>query len=290
MTNTKTSPDPNDQFPRGTKLPSQSPLFWVEQKDRYLRQLLIRDIEALTTRRLVVYYANRFEDAQIDIRDCAFVSELFGDVGKEPVDLLLETSGGFTDATESLVSLIKNLTKDFRVIVANSAKSNGTLLGLASKSIVMGAPSELGPIEPLVQGIPCSILIQPQIAQSNFPLHMFGQYSLNQTRKLAKALLTEGMMKGRPITEIDDTVQKLSSRDIYFSHGTAIDHTEAKALGLAVEYLSPDDEIWKRLWLLYCMYEFDCRKSRYLKVFEGRARSTAVASLAQAAAPGTKGP
>ena len=30
---------------RATELPAQSPLFWVEQKDRYLRQLLIRDIE-----------------------------------------------------------------------------------------------------------------------------------------------------------------------------------------------------------------------------------------------------
>ncbi len=266
-----------EKFPRSTDLPSQSPLFWVEQKDRYLRQLLIRDIEDLTKRRLIVYFANRFENAQIDHRDCTFVAEQLGDVKGEPVDLLLETVGGETDATESLITVIRNLTKDFRVIVANAAKSNGTLVGLAAKSIVMGAPSELGPIEPLVNGIPCSILIQPQIAAQNFPLHKFGEFALQQSRKMARTLLADGMMNGKPAGDIDAVIQKLASRDVYFSHGSAIDHSEAQALGLSVEYLPPDDETWQRIWLLHCMYEHDCRTARYLKLFEGRSRSTAIA-------------
>lgn len=270
--------DSEERFPRSLDLPSQSPLFWVEQKDRYLRQILIRDIEELTKRRLVVYFANRFENAQIDQGDCLYFAELFGDVGGESVDLLLETAGGLTDATEALVKLLQNLTQDLRVIVANAAKSNGTLLGLAAKSIVMGAASELGPIEPLVGGIPCSILIQPEMAQQNFPLHKYGEYALQQSKKIAKSLLTKGMLNGKPEQEIDDVVQKLSSRDVYFSHGSVIDHDEAQSLGLSIEYLPPDDDLWQRIWFLYCMYDHDCRKSRYLKVFEGRARSTAVAA------------
>lgn len=91
-----------EQFPRIADLPTQSPLFWVEQKDRYLRQLLIRDIQDITKRRLVVYFANRYElGSEIDHRDCSFISEIFGDVGNAPVDLLLETNGGNTDAAES---------------------------------------------------------------------------------------------------------------------------------------------------------------------------------------------
>ena len=264
------------QFPRTSALPSQSPLYWVEQKDRYLRQQLIRDIEASTNRRLIVYYANRSENAQIDAKDTAYLAELLGDVGNEPVDLLLETIGGFTDATEALVSLLRNSGNDVRVVVPASAKSNGTLLALAAKKIVMGATSELGPIEPLVNGIPCTILEQPQIASTNFPLHMFGKYALSQTRALAKLLLTDGMMKGKPQAEIEGTVDALSSRNKYFSHGSVIDHREAVTLGLNIEYLPPDNELWQRLWLLFCIVEYDCRKSRYLKLFEGRARSTAV--------------
>jgi hypothetical protein len=267
-----------DNFPRTKDLPKQSPLFWVEQKDRYLRQILIRDIEEMTGRRLVVYFANRYENAQIDGRDVAFITELFGDIGDAPVDLLLETAGGLTDATEGLIKIIQNLTKDFRVIVANAAKSNGTLLGLAAKSIVMGATSELGPIEPLVQGIPCSILVDPTIAAQNFPLHKYGEYALQQSRTLAKILLSSGMMQGKSSAEVDDVVHKLSSRDVYFSHGSVIDHVEAAAIGLKIDYLKPNDPIWQRIWLLYCMYEHDCREKKYLKLFEGCARSTAVAA------------
>jgi len=276
----KTPPTPppkaDEQFPRTRELPTQSPLYWVEQKDRYLRQLLIRDIEAVTGRRLVLYYANRFQNAQIDAKDVSYLAEALGDTNGEPVDLLLETNGGATDATEALVNLLKNSIPDVRVVVTAAAKSNGTLLALAAKTIVMGATSELGPIEPLVNGIPCTILEQPQIEKSNFPLHMFGKYALSQTRALAKSLLSDGMMKGKPATDIDKTVDTLSTRDKFFSHGSVIDHREAAALGLNIEYLPPDDELWQRLWLLYCVVDYDCRKSRYLKLFEGRARSTAV--------------
>jgi hypothetical protein len=268
----------NERFPRSDELPKQSPLFWVAQKDRYLRQILIRDIEALTKRRLIVYFANRFAGAQIDHGDCPLINELLSDIAKnEPVDLVVETNGGFTDAIEGLISLIQSRVDDLRLIVTNAAKSNGTVLGLAARSIIMGAPSELGPIEPAVNNIPCSILVQPEIAAQNFVLHMSGQFALQQTKSLAKRLLMQGMLKGRPEPEVDVVVQKLSSRDSYFSHGSVIDYREAQSLGLRVEFLPPGDQIWERLWLLHCMYEYDCKSSGFLKVFEGRALSTAIA-------------
>jgi hypothetical protein len=107
---------------------------------------------------------------------------------------------------------------------------------------------------------------------------MYGQYALQQTQKLAKTLLSAGMMNGRPQQDVETLVSQLSSRNLYFSHGSVIDHREAATLGLKIEYLAPDDGTWQQLWLLYCMYEHDCRRNRYLKVFEGRARSTAVAA------------
>jgi hypothetical protein len=275
---------PIDQFPRGTALPQQSPLFWVSQKDRYLRQLLIRDIQELTKRRLIVYFANRYENPQIDQRDLALMTELCRDVASQPADLMLETTGGMTDATEGLVSLIQTVAPDLRVIVVNAAKSNGTLLGLAAKSIVMGATSELGPIEPHVQGVPCTVLETQEIAKQNFPLHMYGKYALQQTVALTRRLLTNGMMSGKKPEEIEDTVKKLSSRDHFYSHGSVINHKEATQLGLNVEYLPPDSELWQKLWLLYCMYDHDCRRDRYLKVFEGQAVSTSIAAPRPAAA------
>jgi hypothetical protein len=270
---------PPDRFPRSSGLPSQSPQFWVAQKDRYLRQLLIRDIEALTKRRLIVYFSNRFANAQIDHGDCALINELLGDAANDvPTDMVLETNGGLTDAIEGLIALIQNRVNDLRLIVTNAAKSNGTVLALAAKSIVMGAPSELGPIEPHLQGVPCSILIEPRVEKDNFVLHMSGKFALQQTKVLAEKLLRDGMLKGKPEDQIKALVQKLASRESYFSHGSVIDYKEAMSLGLNVEYLPPGDQIWERLWFLHCMYEHDCKKGNLLKVFEGRALSTAVAT------------
>jgi hypothetical protein len=48
----------------------------------------------------------------IDPRHSTFITELFGDVGAEPVDLLLEVTGDYSDAAEALISVIQNLTND----------------------------------------------------------------------------------------------------------------------------------------------------------------------------------
>jgi hypothetical protein len=114
------SPTDTDQFPRGKALPAQSPLFWVQQKDRYLRQLLIKDIEAQTDRRLVVYFANRSLNAQMDPTDPTYFVEMLEDVKAQPVDLLLETMGGWTDSTERIVSILEHMAPDLRIVVANA--------------------------------------------------------------------------------------------------------------------------------------------------------------------------
>lgn len=279
-TTSKQANEPGEeQFPRGTALPSQSPIFWVQQKDRYLRQLLIKDIQSRTGRRLAVYFANRFKDeSQIDQGDIAYMAELLGDVGGAPLDLLIETNGGATDATEALVSLIQSTVTDLRVIVVNAAKSNGTMICLAAREIVMGPTSELGPIDPSLNGIPASILVEPPIAAQNYPLHRLAAYAIKQTEKLATSLLKNGMLQGKTDPEIAVVVKSLSTKDVFHSHGSVIDHREAAGLGLKVTFLSQDDELWRRLWLLHCMYSHDLTAAHHLKVFEGERRSTTVAA------------
>lgn len=232
----------------------------------------------MTQRPLVVYFATAAAEAQIDNRDLAYFAELLADAGGKPFDLMLETPGGFTDPTELLVSYLRSCNKDFRVIVPRAAKSNGTVLCLASRAIVMGDTSELGPIDPSLQGVPSSILSEPAFAAINFVLHHAGKHVFQQTKKLATHVLSTGMLAGRPANEIDEIVAKLATRQHYFSHGSAIDREEAAALGLTVEYLGPQDDLWRRFWWLRSMYDFDCRRGALLKVFEGRRVSAAIAA------------
>jgi hypothetical protein len=268
-------------FPRGSDLPTQSPLFWVQQKDRYLRQLLIGDIEAITGRRTVVYFANRYVDgSDINIGDISYINEIVADISGQPTDLILNTSGGQTDATEAIVSLLQASIPDFRVVVPHSAKSNGTMICLAATEIVMGPPSELGPIDPSLNGTPTSILAEDLVREQNFALHKLAIYAILQTKSLARRLLSQGMMKGRDQGDIEKTVQCLASKDQFFSHGSTIDHLEAAALGLKVQFLTSDDLLWQRIWLLYCMYAHDVAKNGVVKIFESRSKSLSVSPTA----------
>jgi hypothetical protein len=279
MSNTRvsTTKSSGERFPRSTDLPAQSPLFWVQQKDRYLRQLLIRDIEGITGRRLVVFFCNRFvPGAELLASDVARFAELLGDTFGKPIDLLIETPGGETDATESILALISQNNKIFRAIVPNSAKSNGSLLCLHASEIVMGPTSELGPIEPSLNGVPCSTLILPEVRNGNFPLHIAAQHALRQTQELARRALANGMMIDKESEEIEKAVAALSTRDTYPVHGSVIDRAEAIELGLRINSIDPGDELWDRVWLLHCMYDHDLRRDGLAKIFEGSSRSLAV--------------
>lgn len=266
-------------FPRGTDLPGQSPLFWVSHKDRYLRQLLIGDIEAHTGRALIVYYTDcDGSAAQIDQSDDVYLSELLTPCAGKPVDLLIETNGGATDATEKLCTILRASAPDLRVIVPRRAKSNGTVIALCGHSILMGVESELGPIDPSIGSIPVEFILNAPAGSFNAMDIQIATAFRNQTRKLAKALLASGMLKGKPSSDVDALVTKIATRDHYHSHGSAIDASEALALGLNVVAHKPDDSLWRKIWLLRTMYQYDCGVGRYAKLFEGSKVSTAIAS------------
>jgi ATP-dependent protease ClpP protease subunit len=266
-----------ESFPRSKDLPSQSPLFWVTHKDRYLRQLLIQDIEAQTDRDLLVYFTDcDHSDAQIDPTDDTFLNELLEAASRPRIDLLLETNGGQTDATEKICALLRAKAPDLRVIVPRRAKSNGTVIALCGSHIVMSSTSELGPIDPSIGGVPVEFVINAPAGAVN-PIEM--QIALTfkaQTQKLAKQLLLTGMLAGGPPNKIDEIVGKLASRDHYHSHGSVIDVVEAKALGLAVVEVPSTDELWRRIWLLRTMYSYDANKNGHSKIFEGARISSAV--------------
>ncbi|WFU37370.1 hypothetical protein QA640_23045 [Bradyrhizobium sp. CB82] len=262
-----------EQFPRSTSLPKQSPLFWVAEKDRYLRQLLIRDIQAVTGRTLLVYFASMADQrAQISLGDEVYFTEMLRDAKGGPVDLLIETPGGYTDPTEKIASLLRTLAPDLRVVVPCRAKSNGTMLALVGSNVIMGPASELGPADPFISLGPNNIVPAHFLigVQGVDPVFMqAAQHAIAQTMKLAETLLGTGMMKGKQPGEINSVVQALASRQQYPSHGSVIDADEAMRLGLSVTKLNSSDDLWQRLWLLRCMYEHDIRRAGAIKIFEG---------------------
>ncbi|WP_198409290.1 SDH family Clp fold serine proteinase [Caballeronia insecticola] len=229
-----------------------------------------------------MYYADCSTNAQVDPNDDTYLAELLSTLKGEPVDLMLETNGGYTDATEKIVSILTAMTTDLRVIVPRRAKSNGTVIALTGREIVMGVHSELGPIDPnVVLGpgnvVPADLILKS--AEKHPPLIAgFASLAVAQTKKLATAVLTSGMLKGAEPKVIEEIVNKISTRDHYHSHGSVIDSREAADLGLKIAHLPPEDDLWQRIWLLRTMCEQDCKTHRVWKLFEGTAVSSSIAA------------
>jgi hypothetical protein len=263
------SPPP---FPRGTDLPGQSPLFWVQHKDRYLRQLLIRDIEAETKRQLIVYHSDcNVGGVNIDHGDDIYMAELLNAAGSGPVDLMIETNGGDTDATEKICSQLCDGGRDLRVVVPRRAKSNGTVIALAGFEILMGMESELGPIDPAINFIPVEFILGAAAAGQPVDPVMLqaAARALDQTKKLAGELLAHRMLKGADPKVIGDIIAKLAARTHYHSHGSVVNAEEAVALGLKVSTFKPDDQLWRKFCLLRAMFQHDCVQIGAGKLFEG---------------------
>jgi hypothetical protein len=149
----------------------------------------------------------------------------------------------------------------------------------------MGVESELGPIDPSLGGVPVQFMLNAPPGTVNPIAVQAAQAGRAQTIKLAKTLLSTGMLKGRSDEEIAALVDKIATRDHYHSHGSTIDAKEVAALGLNVDERSPSDEWWKKVWLLRSMYQYDCGTARYSKLFETAKVSTAVAAAPAAALP-----
>ena len=77
------------------------------------------------------------------------------------LDIMLHTPWWDISATESLVDYLYAMFRnDIRVIVPQICMSAGTMIALSSKEIVMWKQSNLWPIDPQFDGIPCQWVIE----------------------------------------------------------------------------------------------------------------------------------
>ena len=126
-----------------------------------LRKKYIKILSDTTKRNVVAYYSGWLKagkNQNVDINDgdiTGFMNALKGLDCSKGLDLILHTPGGNPTATEGIVKYLRTkFDNDIRIIVPQMAMSAGTMLACAGSSIVMGAHSCLGPIDPQFNGIP----------------------------------------------------------------------------------------------------------------------------------------
>jgi ATP-dependent protease ClpP protease subunit len=259
--------------------PTQTPLFHSLEQARYVRQAQFRAIEARTGRRLIAYCGGPLTSIQaFDVPP--FVDLLHDVDAGSDLDLLLQTPGGDVDQAERIVLMCRKRvgTGTFRVVVPDSAKSAGTLIAIAADEIIMGEPSELGPIDPqitttaangqpitrpaqsILDGLQAIIDGAPegQISPAYFPLLDkldpalidFCEKALARSRQFAERFLSTYMLKDDP-ERATATAVTLNNVSEHLSHGAVIDAEKALAMGLKVRALPPTDDLWQAYWRLY---------------------------------------
>lgn len=269
------------------ELPPQTPLFYAQEKGRYFRHDLVRKIEAQTERSLIVYFADvRHPGGSLDRDDIAPFGDLLEKAGAD-LDLLIHSAGGDIDAAEKIVYMCRSRAKSFRVIVPEYAKSAATLIALAGDAILMGYASELGPIDPQIvittpegrrvqrparsflDGLEdikkkveaeggLSPVYYPPLSQLDPAMLDYCNKTIKRSRQFAVRWLKKYMCADNP-AKAEEIADRLLDVDRYLSHGIVINHEEARDMGLKVEYLPPENDLWRGLWILHCVYQADLR-------------------------------
>lgn len=116
----------------------------------------------ITDRNLICYVSSWLQSSkgnpEFSITDNdmnGFMNAVSGLDRTKGLDLLLQTPGGAVTATESIVSYLRKMFNgNIRVIVPHMAMSAGTMIACASKAIILGKESSLGPIDPQYRGVP----------------------------------------------------------------------------------------------------------------------------------------
>lgn len=250
----------------------------VETHLQVLRKERIRELQRLRgDSRLIVYYSLDplgFYDAQHFYE----VLVSLGDI--ENLDLFLLSPGGLPDPAFKIARLCQEATDGrgkFGVLIPYYAKSAATMLALGADELVMGPPSELGPIDPQIRlpsegrQVPLHALRDalayiegrvsenPGLAALYWPLVQrldlmsLGDYDreIQSCEQYATTLLDSRMFRCRP--EQAKKVARLVTRE-YKRHNYVIDRREAKD-ALELKVVEPSSEVWKAMWQLHNLYD-----------------------------------
>lgn len=237
-----------------------------------LRIKYLKLLSAKTGRNVIAYYSGWLKQGRtqnIDINDSdltGFMNAIHGLDCSKGLDIILHTPGGNPTATEGIVKYLhKKFGNDIRVIVPQMAMSAGTMLACASKEILMGSHSCLGPIDPQYGGIPAYNIIQEfreaksdlennpkskeywKLQFDKYPAAFF--YTVCDSIKLSEILVGEWLKEYMFIGEDKKTVnakvkkilQKLNSNNK--SHSRHFTYDSCAEIGLKVKRIEEDQEL-----------------------------------------------
>lgn len=239
-----------------------------------VRRKYLGALASFTGRNTILYYSGWMEKGHLlrqgfdgfgidDSDKNGFMAAIHGLDRSKGLDLVLHTPGGDVAATESIIDYLRSMFgSDIRVIVPHLAMSGGTMIALASDTIIMGRHSSLGPIDPQIGGIAAHALIEEfntareEMSRDPATIPLWAQilskYRPTVVGECAKAIawadaiardsLRTGMFRNESDIEgaINRVLDELASHALTLSHSRHISAQKARDLGLKVDLLEDD--------------------------------------------------
>ena len=179
---------------------------------------------------------------------------------KKGLDLFLHTPGGNGAATESLIDYLKQMFgNDIRAVVPQIAMSAGTIMACACKEIFMGKHSNLGPIDPQINGLPAAAVIEEiktaydEITNDNQRAWVWNpilsrytpgfvqqcHWAMQGAQAMVTPFLKDNMFAGRADAQqmADKIVARLTDLSTNKGHDKHIHAKECQDLGLEIRLL-----------------------------------------------------
>lgn len=246
----------------GNENPNSNPLDTVRRK--YLKK-----VSDITKRNTIAYYSGWLQkplspDTAVNDKDkSGFMLAIHKLDRSKGLDLILHTPGGDIAATESLVDYLYSMFgKDIRVIVPQISMSAGTMIAFASKEIVMGKNSNLGPIDPQMGGLACQavlnefeqakedIKVNPhaaalwQVIISKYHPTFLGacQQAIEWSEQMVFEWLKNNMCNGDE-TRVKRIIEVFANHTIQKSHSRHISKNECENVGLTITDLESNQEL-----------------------------------------------
>ena len=211
------------------------------------------------------------------------------------LDLFIHTPGGSVAATESFVDYLRQmLGYDIRAIVPQLAMSAGTMIACSTKEILMGAHSNLGPVDPQINGFAAYAVIGEierafsDITANNLRALVWNpilsrytpgfvqqcHWAIQRSRDMVKEFLKSNMLSDLPESEREIVamriVRRLTEESSDKGHDKHIPLSECQDIGLKVRVLeNKSDKILQDLVLtIHHCFMFTLSNTPVFKIIE----------------------
>lgn len=241
-----------------------------------IRRKHLKALSDKTQRNIIVYYSGWLQKGNLakhgfrfDIVDSdkmGFMSTVNGLDREKGLDLVLHTPGGSIGATESIVHYLKSIFgNDIRAIIPQIAMSAGTMIACSCREIVMGKHSNLGPIDPQINGKPTHGIIEEfnkakteiaanpksipvwQTILSKYTPTLIGECekAIKWSESMVSDWLKSNMFANDPKADekAQDIITELGSHAMTLSHDRHLAPDQLKGLGLKIANLEDDQDL-----------------------------------------------